>query len=118
MVKRTGPTNVHMRTLINKLEKSESAAWKDVAERLASARRRKAEVNVLSIDKYAKKDETVVVPGIVLATGDISKPVTVAAWRFSQVAEEKIKKAKGSAVSIEELFEKNPKGSNIRIMEG
>jgi large subunit ribosomal protein L18e len=116
MVKRTGPTNIHMRTLINKLRKTKSPAWKDVAKMLGSARRRKTEVNVSSISKHAKKGETVVVPGVVLASGEIDKAVTVAAWRFSPAAEKKIKNAKGSSVTIDELFKKNPKGSKIKIM--
>lgn len=116
MVKRTGPTNVHMRTLINRLQKTKSAAWKNVAKKLGSARRKKVEVNVSLINRHAKDKETIVVPGIVLAGGEINKPVTVAAWRFSPTAAEKIKKAKGSTMTIEELLKKNPKGSKIRIM--
>ncbi len=118
MVKRTGPTNVHMRTLINRLQKTKSAAWKDVAKKLGSARRKKIEVNVSLINRHAKGGETIVVPGIVLAGGEINKPVTIAAWRFSSTAVEKIKKSKGSTMTIEELFKKNPKGSKIRIMVG
>jgi len=107
-----------MRTLINKLQKTKSPAWKDVAKRLGGARRRKVEVNISSINRHAKPGETVVVPGIVLAGGEIDKAVTVAAWRFSSTAAEKIKKAKGNAITIDELLEKNPKGSKIRIMVG
>lgn len=118
MAKRTGPTNVHMRTLINKLQKSKSAAWKDVADRLNSARRKRAEVNIASISRHAKDGETIVVPGIVMAAGELDKAVTVAAWRFSAAAVEKIKKAKGSTMTIEELLKKNPEGSKIRIMVG
>jgi len=116
MAKRTGPTNVHMRRLINELKKTKSPAWKEVAEKLSSARRRKVEVNVGEINLYAKEGEAVVVPGIVLANGTVDKAVTVAAWRFSEAAVEKIKKAKGHAITIEELMKKNPKGSKIRIM--
>jgi len=118
MAKRTGPTNIHMRTLINKLQKTKSPAWRDVAKRLGSARRRKVEVNIASIGRHAKSGETVVVPGIVLASGEIDKAVTVAAWRFSATAVEKIKKAKGKVMTIEEMLKKNPKGSKIKIMVG
>lgn len=118
MAKRTGPTNVHLRTLINKLQKTKSAAWKDVAEKLENVRRRKIEVDVKSINRYAKDGETVVVPGIVLAGGEIDRAVNVAAWRFSPAAEEKIKKAKGSAATIEEVLKKNPEGSKIIIIVG
>lgn len=116
MAKPTGPTNVYKRRLINKLKKTKSPAWKEVADKLAGARRRKVEVNIGEINLYAKEGETVVVPGVVLANGNLEKAVTVAAWRFSGSAAEKIKKAKGDATTLEELMKKNPKGSKIRIM--
>ena len=116
MAKRTGTTNLHMQKLIGELKKSKSPAWKKVAERLSAARRQKAEVNVSEINLHAKDGESVVVPGIVLANGKLEKSVTVAAWRFSDSAVEKIRKAKGEAMPIEELLKKNPKGSKIKIM--
>lgn len=116
MVKPTGPTNVYKRKLINDMRKTKSPAWKEVAKKLSAARRRKFEVNVGEINLYAKDDETVVVPGVVLANGKLDKPVTVAAWRFSPAAAEKVKNAKGEALTIEELMKKNPKGSKIKIM--
>lgn len=118
MAKRSGPTNVHMRALINKLEKTKSPAWREVATKLGTARRRKVEVNVSSISKHAKDGETVIVPGVVLAGGIINKAVKVAAWKFSPAAEEKIKKAKGQVLDIESVAEKNPKGSKVKIMVG
>ncbi len=116
MVKRTGPTDTHKRALITKLKKTKIPIWKDVAEKLKSPRGRKVEVNVRSIDKHAKENETVVIPGVVLGSGEIIKKVSVAAWKFSPSAEKKIKTAKGNTMSIEELVKKNPKGSNLRIM--
>ena len=116
MVKRTGPTDVYKRALISKLGKTKAPIWKDVAKKLRSPRGRKVEVNVKSISRHAKDGEVVVVPGVVLASGDINKKVNVAAWKFSPSAEKKIKAAKGATMSIEELMKKNPKGSNVRIM--
>jgi len=43
---------------------------------------------------YRKEGETVVVPGKVLNVGELTKKVEVAAFSFSQSAEEKIKKRK------------------------
>jgi len=116
MAKRTGSTDTHKRRLISKLQRAKAPVWKDVAKKLNSPRGRKVEVNINSIGRYADKGETVVVPGVVLAAGEIDKAVTVAAWRFSGSAEQKITKAKGAAMSIEELLEKNPKGSKLKIM--
>jgi large subunit ribosomal protein L18e len=96
--------------------KNEAAIWKDLAERLAKPRRLYAEVNLTKIQKYAKENETIVVPGKVLGTGNVDKAVTVAALSFSETARKKIEEAGGKCLTIKELLESNPKGSNVRII--
>ncbi len=122
----TGPTNIELRKLIRTLEKASrehgARIWADVARRLARPRRARAEVNVGKIDGLARRgviqeDETVLVPGKVLGGGLITVPVRVAAWRFSESARKKIEAAGGECMTIEELLEENPKGSNVRIIE-
>lgn len=118
--KKTGPTNVYLRRLISELRKAsrkeKAPIWKDVAEKLAKPRRRKIEVNISDINRHAKAGETVVVPGVVMAAGELDKDVNVAAWRFTGTAKKKIEKAKGKTLTITELVEKNPKGSKVKIM--
>jgi large subunit ribosomal protein L18e len=75
-----------------------------------------AEVNISRLDRYASEDETVVIPGKLLGSGEIDKKLTVAAFRFSGQAKEKIENAGGRNLSIEELLAKNPTGSKVRIM--
>ncbi len=116
MVKRTGPSERQKKELIVRLERTKVPIWKDVSEKLASPRRQKAEVNVKRINRNAEDGETIVVPGTVMGDGNMEKTVNVAAWKITPLAEEKIKKAKGAVMTIDELFEKNPKGSNVRIM--
>jgi large subunit ribosomal protein L18e len=58
----------------------------------------------------------VVVPGKVLAAGNISHPVNVAAFAFSEQARAKILKAKGKCLSISDLMKKNSKGTNVKIV--
>jgi len=57
-----------------------------------------------------------VVPGKVLGAGRIDHPVHVAAFSFSDQARFKILRAKGKCLSILELMEKNPKGTNVKIL--
>jgi len=90
--------------------------WKDIAERLARPKRLYAEVNVSKIQRYANEGDMIVVPGKVLGGGKILKPVTVAALSFSESAKRKIESVGGKCLSIRELVEMNPKGSNVRIM--
>ena len=120
MVKRTGPTNIHLRKLIRTLEKASNQngarIWKYVAELLSKPTRQRIEVNLGKIDKYAKEGETVLVPGKVLGSGKLTKKVTIAAWRFSENALRKAKKAGANVISIEELLKENPTGSNVKII--
>jgi len=99
-----------------KARENNARIWRDIAERLEGSNSNYAEVNVSRIQRYARDGDVIVVPGKVLGAGNLDKKVTVAAWKFSRSAEEKIKKAGGRVLSIMELVEENPRGSNVRIM--
>jgi large subunit ribosomal protein L18e len=116
MTKPTGPTNTYVRTLIGTLEKTKLPVWSDVAEKLRASRRSKVVLNVVDLERNAAAGETIIVPGAVLSNGELTKAVHVAAWKFSPAAAEKIRKAKGSTMTIGELLEKNKEGSKVRIM--
>lgn len=114
------PTNPELIRLIRVLKKaankSGAAIWRDLAQRLSSARSRRVAVNLSRINRYSASGETILVPGKVLGAGIIDHPVKVAAFQFSEQARLKIGKAKGKCLTIEELMEKNPKGSNVKII--
>lgn len=74
------------------------------------------EVNLFKLEKNAIDKGIIVVPGSVLGTGEISKALTVYALKFSKSAEEKIKKAGGKCLPIEDFFEQTIKGKRIMIM--
>ena len=113
-------TNPNLVKLIDDLLKAsaenKAKVWKDLAERLAKPLRNHAEVNIGKIDRYVKENEIAVVPGKVLGSGEITKPVTVAAWRFTESARRKIESAGGRTLSIWDLIRENPSGKNVRIM--
>jgi large subunit ribosomal protein L18e len=118
-MRQTKSTNIVLRTLISSLKKlsaeKDVKIWKAVASDLNKPTRILRKVNLSHLDKHAKSGETVVVPGKVLGTGEISKKMTVAAWRFSESAFDKLNKS-GKAISIDELMKLNPKGSKVRII--
>jgi len=109
-----------LRTLIQELKKASAVQkvgfWKRLAVDLEKPARNRRAVNVSKIEKNANGKELIVVPGKVLGTGEISKSVIVAAWQFSNQAREKILKAKGDCMSIQELVAKKPKLSELRII--
>lgn len=113
-------TNPNLISLIKSLRKQsydeEVAIWRDVAIKLEKSARSQAEVNVAHIAKHTEEGETVVIPGKVLSDGFINHKVTVAAWKFTNAAKEEIAKAGGECISISDLAEANPKGSNVKIM--
>jgi len=111
--------NPYVLELIEKLKRkySETKApiWKAVAEELLRPRSVRKGVNVGKIDKILRDGETAIVLGKALGGGYVTRPLTVAALSFSKKAREKIEKAGGRCMTIEELMNENPRGSNVRI---
>jgi len=89
--------------------------WSDLARQLARGRHQRTPVNVAHLERQAQADETLVVPGKVLASGDLTKSLTVAAFHYSAVARAKIVKAGGQALSIDELVKARPNGHGVRL---
>jgi large subunit ribosomal protein L18e len=69
-----------------------------------------------TINRNTKKSDVVVVPGKILGSGTINHAVTVASFGASEKAKEKLVAAKAKYLSIPELLEKNPKGTNVKII--
>ena len=117
-LKKTNPELQHIITLLKqKAHEHQAPIWKDVAQRLGRPRRNWPGINVARLEKHLEKDQTVIVPGKLLGSGQLTKNFTVAAFHFSEKARKKVNDTGGACLSIEELMEKNPKGTNVRIME-
>jgi large subunit ribosomal protein L18e len=114
------PSNQELLSAIRSLRKmareSNAPIWRDVADNLQVSKRRRIAVNLSRLNRHTKTKETVIVPGKVLGSGTLTHPVSVAAFSFSTQAKAKILKAKGKCLSISDLLETNPKGSNVRII--
>ncbi len=117
----TQKTNPKITQLITNLkEKSyteEAAIWKDIARKLEKSTRSKAEVNLSQINRHTKTDDLVLVPGKVLSSGALDHKVQIAALDFSKKAAEKIVIAGGECMEINQLVEKNPKGTGVKIIQ-
>jgi len=118
---RAKSTNPELLTVIRSLRKkardSNAPIWRDVADHLSFSSRRCVAVNLSRLNRYTRAKETVVVPGKVLGAGNLDHPVSVAAFSFSAQARLKISKARGKCLSIPDLLEANPDGSNVKMME-
>lgn len=120
MSKRTGPTNPQLKKLIAELKdlasKENVKLWARIAKDLEKPARQRREANLSKIDKYTRVGEVALVPGKVLSMGQLSKKLTVAGFKFSGEAKEKINKAGGKAIMVSELMKENPKGKKVRII--
>ena len=116
----TKKTDPNLVLLIDGLKKESrekgSDIWRDIAQRLEKPSRNWAEVNLSKLERYAKEGDIIVVPGKVLGAGSISKKLTIAAYRFSESAKQKIEAAGGRQLTIPELVRESPSGRDIRIM--
>jgi large subunit ribosomal protein L18e len=100
-----------------KKEGSKQPIWARLAEDLGKSRKLRAEVNLDKINQYTKAKDTVVIAGKVLANGELDHEVTIACYKTSDAAKDKISKAKGNVITIKELVEKNPKGTRVIILK-
>jgi len=111
--------NPRLVSLIERLreraDEGDANVWEELASRLDSPSRSRAEVNVSRIERYADENETVVVPGKVLGGGVLSKSVDVAAFNFSSSAREKIDNAGGESVALDNFVE-NGDASGVRVI--
>lgn len=121
-MKATGPTKVSTRKLIVALEKTGKKAkqrfWMELAETIGKPRRQAKSINLWKLSKLAKQfpNSMLVVPGKVLAAGEVEGKLSIAAFGFSAGAKEKIAAAKGKALTLEELVQAKPKASDCVII--
>jgi len=117
---RTGPTNTLLQQLVLELRKQASVQkadlWARIAEDLVKPTRQRRSVNVSRLARNTAADETVIVPGKVLGSGELAHKITVAAWDFSAGARKRITDAKGKCISISQLLKEKPDGKNVRII--
>ncbi len=119
-MRETKSTNPEILKLIKFLKaqskEKDAGIWFAVAEHLSKPSRQRVAVNLSRINRCTEKSETIIVPGKVLASGTLDHAVTVAAFDASSKAKEKLAAVKAKYLSIAELVEKNPQGSNVRII--
>ena len=101
---------------IDLLQEQSASVWGSVAENLGKVNRRRAEVNLSTIERVAEDGETVVVPGKVLGSGRLTKDVDVAAFKASNSAKNQINED-NNFMFIRDLVEENPEGENVRVVK-
>ncbi len=116
-IRKQNPQLAHVVIELRRAARAHQApVWSAVADRLERARHQVAPLNVGQLERLAAADETVVVPGKLLADGPLSKKLTVAAFSYSTEARAKIHAAGGAALSLSELLHARPDGAGVRLL--
>ena len=111
----TGPSNYYTRKLIRDLWKTKRRIWKKLSKKLSGPRKNQLEANLYRINKNTKENDVIVIPGKVLANGDLDHKITIACLASSEAAKHKIEVSGSKLLTIEELLQQNPEGKNIKI---
>ena len=93
-----------------------AAVPESVAARLERSRSNWAEPNLSRLSRHAAEEDTILVPGKLLGSGEISGKPSVAAYSVSAGARSKIEAAGGRIMTIRELMKENPNGKGVRIL--
>lgn len=116
-IRKENPELAHTLIELRRAAKAHDAPiWADVARKLARPRHQVEPVNVGQLERLAAANDTVVVPGKLLAQGVLSKPLTVAAFHYSDTARDKVRQAGGTTIGIHDLIKSKPKGTGVRLI--
>jgi len=115
-----GPESISIIKVIGELEKAgrknECKLWNKCAEFISLPTRRRVQVNLYKLEKFAQDGKTLVVPGKVLGIGEVSKKFNIVAFQLSAQAVEKLEKAKCKVLTFEEAIKANPKGTGLVLL--
>ncbi|MBM3232655.1 hypothetical protein FJZ18_00615 [Candidatus Pacearchaeota archaeon] len=107
-------THPHLQVAIRTSLKNK--AWLTLAKKLAGSTRLQPTLNLSDIDQKTTAGDTVVIPGKVLAVGDITKKVRIASLYISSSAKDKLKKTKSEWVPLYQEIQSNPKAEGIKVL--
>ena len=110
-----GPSDYDKRKLIRDLWKTKRRIWKKISKKMSGSRQNQVEANLYRINKKTKPNDIIVVPGKVLALGELGHKITIACYNYSKSAKKKIEASGSKLLSIEELLEQNPTGSGVKV---
>jgi len=91
---------IELKALILALKKK----YPIIARYMSFPKRKAIAVNLDKIEKYSKAGETIVVPGKVLSKGNLSKKISIVAYKVSDSALSKIKESKSTFTSLENFI--------------
>lgn len=93
------------------------AIWRELERRVMRPRSRLAEMSLARLAKAAKDAQLVAVPGKVLGSGFLERPLVIGALYFSKSAYDKIRMAGGTPLSLSEFVRSYKEAKGVRLLE-
>lgn len=90
--------------------------WGKLAEYALKPSVARRNINLYRIGQLTKDNDTVVFPGKVLGTGNISHKINLCSFSISESAASKILESGGKLMAYEDLIEKHPTGKGVIIL--
>jgi large subunit ribosomal protein L18e len=92
-------------------------SWFQLAHILSGSTNTHSALNLSEIDAQTKAGDTIIVPGKVLSSGNLTKKVRICALSASKSALDKIKREKSEYASILDEIKKNTKAEGVKILK-
>ena len=96
--------------------KNDAPIWRKLAEYALKPSIARRDINLNRIAQLTKDNDTVVFPGKVLGTGNISHKITLYSFSISDSAANKIIENGGKLISYSKLIEENPTGRGVVLL--
>ena len=96
--------------------KNDAPIWAKLAEYVQKPSVARRDINLYKIDQLTKENDTVVFPGKVLGTGNMSHKITLCSFSISNSAATKVVEKGGKVINYLELMEKNPTGKGVVLL--
>lgn len=111
IARKTNPETSELLRLARK-----SKGWAEIVKIVSGSTRKYSSVNLEQIDKESKAGDTIIVPGKVLSSGNLTKKVKICSLSISKDAKEKLKETKSEYSSLLDEIKSNSKATGIKII--
>jgi len=96
--------------------KNDAPIWGKLAEYALKTSQARRDINLNRINQLTKENDTVVFPGKVLGTGNVSHKITLCSFSISNSAATKVLEKGGKLISYTDLITQNPTGKGVVLL--
>ena len=91
--------------------------WLEIASILSRPRKQRINLNLEAIENQSQEGDIIIIPGKVLAQGELSKKIKIIAFDFSDKAREKLLSSKCEVSSILNEIQLNKEMKGVKILK-